>query len=212
MATTSKIAVTEGAGLNVATYSIATEDAMTKQFQRVVLADNAGADTGVVASPAIVSGAIVDNAADSGNPVKVGGKYNSATQTYANGDRADMQMDVAGRVITSQGTLISGEDQTNDVLKVEGQFLWAYLTADGQVKSSAGFLHTVTFSPTDAAATGGTIILYDQTTEAVPILFTYYVPAIVLVPVTVILDVKFSTGLYVGFTTTADVCVTVSYR
>jgi len=112
----------------------------------------------------------------------------------------------------SLATLIAGEDQTNDVLKVEGQFIWAYCTADTQVKAGAGFLHSVTISPTDAAATAGSIIIYDQTTEAVPILFTYYVPAAALVPVTVILDVKFATGLYVGFTTTNDVAVTISYR
>ena len=109
-------------------------------------------------------------------------------------------------------TLIAGEDLTNDVLKVEQRFSYAYLVADGQVKAGAGFLHTVTISPIDAAATAGTIFVYDALTETTPTIFAYTVPASALVPVTVILDVSFATGLYVGFSTTADVSVTISYR
>ena len=107
---------------------------------------------------------------------------------------------------------LAGEDLTNDVLKVEERFSYSYCTADTAVKSGAGFLHTVTFSPTDAAATAGTVILYDNTAESGTIMFTYSIPAAALVPVTVIIDASFSTGLYVGFTTTADVAVTLSYR
>lgn len=107
---------------------------------------------------------------------------------------------------------IAGEDLTNDVLKVEHRYSYNYATADVQVKSGAGFLHAITISPTDAAATAGTITAYDNTAESGGIIFTYYVPAAALVPVTVILDVAFTTGLYIGFSTTADVGVTVSYR
>jgi hypothetical protein len=113
---------------------------------------------------------------------------------------------------TTLTTQIAGEDLTNNLLKVEQRYSYAYCTADTAVRSVAGFLHTVTFSPTDATATAGTIILYDNTAESGTVMFTYYIPAAALVPVTVVLDVSFSTGLYVGFTTTADVAVTLSYR
>lgn len=43
MATTSKIAVSEGSGKNVATYSF-TEDAVTKEMQRVAFSDSSGND------------------------------------------------------------------------------------------------------------------------------------------------------------------------
>lgn len=109
-------------------------------------------------------------------------------------------------------TALAGEDLTNDVLKTEQRYTYAYVVADTLVKTGAGFVHTVTFSPTDTAATAGTIFLYDKTTEATPTIFAYSIPAAALVPVTVILDVSFTTGLYVGFTTTADVAVTISYR
>lgn len=109
-------------------------------------------------------------------------------------------------------TLSAGEDLTADVQKVEHRYSYSYCTADTLVKTGAGFLHAITISPTDAAATAGTIILYDKVTEAAPIIFSYTIPAAALVPVTLILDVSFTTGLYVGFTTVADVAVTVSYR
>jgi hypothetical protein len=97
-------------------------------------------------------------------------------------------------------------------MKTEQRFSYAYCVADTQVKAGAGFLHAITISPTDAAATAGSIILYDSLTEADPKIFNFYVPAAAMVPVTVILDVAFATGLYVGFTTTADVSATISYR
>lgn len=124
----------------------------------------------------------------------------------------DIEFDLNGNAEVSLGTLIAGEDLTNDVMKVENRYSYAYLVADGQVKAGAGFLHTVTISPIDAAATAGTIFVYDALTETTPTIFAYTIPAAALVPVTVTLDVSFSTGLYVGFTTTADVSVTVSYR
>ena len=141
------------------------------------------------------------------NPVKIytknSGKDSQVTSITA-GDANALESTLA--------TLIAGEDLTNDVLKVEERFSYSYCTEDTLVKTGAGFLHSVTFSPTDAEATAGSIILYDKTTEAAPIIFTFYVPVAVMLPVTVILDVSFSTGLYVGFTTTADVCATISYR
>lgn len=56
MATTSAVDVTAGSGTHVATYSI-TEDSETKMLQRVVLADNSGADFGTSANPAFIGAA-----------------------------------------------------------------------------------------------------------------------------------------------------------
>ncbi len=134
-------------------------------------------------------------------------------QQYSTNEVANATFDSTNNASkVTQATLLAGEDLTNDVLKTEQRFSYAYLVADGQVKAGAGFLHTVTISPIDAAATAGTIFIYDSLTEATPTIFAYTVPAAALVPVTVTLDVSFTTGLYVGFTTTADVSVTCSYR
>lgn len=112
----------------------------------------------------------------------------------------------------SLGTLLAGEDLTNDVQKVEQRFSFTNCTADTAVKSGAGFLHTVTIMPTDAAATAGSIVIYDNTAESGTIIGTITVTAAWVAPVTLTFDCSFATGLYVGFTTTADINVTVSYR
>ncbi len=112
----------------------------------------------------------------------------------------------------TQGTIIAGEDITNDVLKVEQRNSYSLVTADTQVKGSAGFLHTLTFSCNDAAPTAGSIIVYDSLTETGTQIFNHTFTTTPFAPFSVTIDASFSTGLYVGFTTTADVNVTVSYR
>lgn len=109
-------------------------------------------------------------------------------------------------------TTIAGEDITNDVLKVEQRFSGLHVTADTLVKTGVGVLHTLTFAQVDAAPTAGTIIVYDNTAESGTILFSQTFTTDVFKAHTVTLDVSFAVGLYVGFTTTADVGVTVSYR
>jgi hypothetical protein len=84
-------------------------------------------------------------------------------------------------------------------------------TADTLVKTGPGVLHSLTFSESDAAPTAGSIIVYDQTSEAVPIIYSETFTTTGFRGYTVVLDVEFKTGLYVGFTTTADVNCLVSY-
>ena len=109
-------------------------------------------------------------------------------------------------------TLIAGEDLTNNVLKVEERFSYSNVSADAQIKAGAGFLHTLTFAQIDAAPTAGTIIVYDSLTEANTIIFSSTWTTAIFYPTTVTIDASFATGLYIGFTTTADIGVTVSYR
>lgn len=101
----------------------------------------------------------------------------------------------------------------NGGARVQDFNLQSYVTADTLVKSGKGFVHTITFSPTDAAATGGSIAILDATTAGNNATTTlFYVPAAAMVPVTITLDQTFDTGIYVDFTTTADVNVSISYR
>ena len=86
------------------------------------------------------------------------------------------------------------------------------LAADGQVKAGVGKLHTLTFSCNDAAPTAGSIVVYDSLTETGTEIFNETFTTTPFRAYSVVLDVAFKTGLYVGFTTTADVNVTVSYR
>ncbi len=139
-------------------------------------------------------------------------KYVSSAETLTNGQVSGFKGDANSNLLASLGALLAGEDLLTNILVTENRYSYSYCVADTQVKAGAGFVHSLTFTPLDAAATAGTIFLYDSLTEAVPTVFSYYIPAAALVPVTVILDVVCGTGIYIGFTTTADVAVTVSYR
>ncbi len=62
-------------------------------------------------------GTVVGNGAsgvaDSGNPVKVGGKYNSASPTFSDGQRGDLQLDVNGLLRVNPGALSQTTDSVN---------------------------------------------------------------------------------------------------
>lgn len=89
--------------------------------------------------------------------------------------------------------------------------LRARLIADGQVKAGAGFVHTISIGGLIAAPTAGLLTVYDSLTETGPVIFAAWIAAGIL-PVTIVLDEAFSTGLYIGFDATlANVNVNVSY-
>lgn len=160
----------------------------------------------------LTGGGVASGATDSGNPVKVGGVYNTTAPTLTNGQRGDAQMDARANLATTLGTLVSGEDQTNNVLRVEGQFTGVTVSSDTQVKSSAGYLRSITFFCTDAAPTAGSIIIYDNTAESGTVICNLQVSTTFFNPFTLIFDRTCTTGIYAGFTTTADVSAQISYR
>lgn len=88
--------------------------------------------------------------------------------------------------------------------------------ADALVKTGGGKLHTLTFSCNDAAPTAGSISVYDSITEAgtaalSTLIFSETFTTTPFRAYTVVLDCEFKNGLYIGFTTTADVNCTVTY-
>jgi hypothetical protein len=83
-------------------------------------------------------------------------------------------------------------------------------TADGQVKAGAGFLHTVLISGT-GTITAGLVTIYDSLTETGTVIWSGIVP-VGAAPICLVLDVPFTTGLFVGFDgTIANVAVVVTY-
>lgn len=163
----------------------------------------------------LTGGGVAHNAADSGNPIKIGGKYNSSAPTLDNGDRGDLQMDVNGNLLASLATKVAGEDLTNDVLKTEQRFSYTNITAEAQIKSGAGFLHTITISGgslSSGAVTPGLLTAYDSLTETGTVIWKGWL-LVGLQPTTIHIDSSFSTGLYIGFDgTLGNASVTVSYR
>ena len=96
--------------------------------------------------------------------------------------------------------------------KVEGGFSYRLCTTDTAVKSGAGFIHTITISCNDAAPTAGSVIVYDNTAGSGTQIYNETFTTTAFRGYTVTIDAAVTNGIYVDFTTTADVNVTVSYR
>ncbi len=142
------------------------------------------------------------------------GEYSTTAPTLST-DKSygNVQIDTRSNIKTTLGTLIAGEDLTNDILKVEERYSYSGIkTADAQIKASAGFIHSINISCNDAAPTAGSIIVYDNTAESGTQVWNETFTATAFRGYSIILDVVCSTGIYVGFTTTADVNVQISYR
>lgn len=136
-----------------------------------------------------------------------------ATGTVGEGLIGAQRMSARRAGYVSMDTTISGEDQTINVLKVEERFTaQSSVKVDTQVKASAGFLHSATFSCDDAVPTAGSIIIYNNTAESGVQIFNHTFTVTPFVPFTVIFDVEMTDGIYIGFTTTGDVNVGLSYR
>ena len=71
-------------------------------------------------------------------------------------------------------------------------------TADGQVKATPGYLHTVSIAPTTATPTAGLLSIYDSTAESGNVVFSEWIFA-TTPGHTIILNVFCNTGIYVSF-------------
>ena len=101
--------------------------------------------------------------------------------------------------------------RTKRIVRVDG-YDKAQKTASALIKTGKGTLHGVTFSQADAVPTAGTIALYDALTATGTAFFTHTQTTAVFMPATIVLDVEFTTGLYLAITTTDDVNVLISYK
>lgn len=113
-------------------------------------------------------------------------------------------------------TLLAGEDQTNDVIKTEQQFLVCIDDADVVCKASAGFLHSVWCYEEDGAPTAGTVRVTNTTTaggaETTEVWGMNITTTVGSGTGHAVLDIVMDTGIVIDFTTTADVKCGVSYR
>ncbi len=160
-----------------------------------------------------IQGTAADNAAAVGNPVLNGAIYYSAQQTYSNGDIADLEVDVNGILKVREQYAPAYEDNTNNKAVVEHRYTSSgVLAGDTLVKTGTGLLHTVVISCNDAAPTAGSLIIYDNTAESGTQIFNHTFTTTPFAPFSLLFDVTVATGIYAGFTTTADVNVTITYR
>lgn len=147
----------------------------------------------------------------------------TSTPTYANGQFLRYNpCDATGQPKTaaSLATLLACERLIEGVCVVEERYVTiptggttAMIAADQLYKSAPGYVRSITcFS--DAAATAGTITVLDSATAGTGNkLWEFDVLAVAYTtPFTVDLQTSFSVGLYLDFTTTADVKCMMRYR
>jgi hypothetical protein len=115
---------------------------------------------------------------------------------------------IAGKV--GINTLMAGEDQTNDVLKVEQRFSYKNLAANAAttVKATPGFLHCLTINTIGSSS--NTITIYDGTDTNGTKIAT--IDSTIANAPTRIFDVSFTVGLHVVIATGTAADITLSYR
>lgn len=113
----------------------------------------------------------------------------------ADGDYQPAIFDANGNMWVTLGTKISGEDQTNDVMKVEQQYTPQNITTQTTttVKSGQGLLHAIILNTPVASAV---VTVYDNTAGSGTLICTITLPGTLLSsgPITVMINGKFSTG------------------
>ena len=143
----------------------------------------------------------------------------AAAPSLSEGQRTSFSVDLAGNTRVTLGTCFGGDshcegDDPDSYLRVRTHTTpSARVTSDTQIKASAGWVSHMTCAGTDATATAGTIILYNNTAESGTILQQWDVLAVAYTnPIVFPIMAPAATGIYLGFTTTADVACTVFYK
>lgn len=123
-------------------------------------------DGSVIASSTIAGGNVAHDAADSGNPIKIGGRAvdpASLPSAITANDRSDVFTSLQGEVLVYKSRLDAGEDQTNGLYAVVNKPLGvntycpdldtsAAAEASSVSKAASGVLYSATFTNGNAAA------------------------------------------------------------
>lgn len=187
------------------------------------LRDEARAECRILSSaPSYTAGQLKDLTCGTNGALSLGGGPGSATAaapTLTEGGAGYFSFDLAGNTRVTLGTCFGGDshcegDDPDSYLRVRTHTTpSARVTADTQIKASSGWVSHMTCAGTDATATAGTIILYNNTAESGTILQQWDVLAADYHSIQVFpILAPASTGLYLGFTTTNDVACTVFYK
>jgi len=111
-------------------------------------------------------GNIASGSSDSGNPVKIGGKYNTALPTITNGQRGDLQLDSNARVIISplaNTSIVKSQLQDNagTAITLGQKAMAASIPVVFPSDQSIGGGTEYTEGSTDASITGSAILWED---------------------------------------------------
>lgn len=137
--------------------------------------------------------------------------YNATPTVRTEGQAGPFQADANGNLLVSQATKIAGEDQTNDVMKVEHQFSATHITTatTTTVKSGGGLLHAIIIGKGVAT---GVITVYDNTAGSGTVLSAITFGAALLTdpPLLATYDIRFVTGLTI--VTSQATALTIVWR
>ena len=114
-------------------------------------------------------------------------------------------LSISGAALATLATLLAGEDQTNDLIKVEQRYDYRHIAtaATTAVKASPGFLHSVTVNTTAA----GAITIYDSLAASGDVIAILKAS---VVENTFIFDVNCDIGITIVTAAASD--ITVNYR
>lgn len=142
------------------------------------------------------------------SPMLLGAAYISSVSTaLTDYDRAMLRADANQYLFATLGTLLAGEDLTNNVMKVESQFTYSMVSATGTttIKSGAGFIHTINVNGQSTPS----ITIYDNTAASGAVIWGTRAG---LTEQTFILNAKFTTGLTLLVGAGVNPQLEVSYR
>lgn len=140
--------------------------------------------------------------------------YLAVARTYSSGDEAELQANENGHLKVVQQETNNYIDETNGKAVVENRnTAFAAITAQGSLKTGAGFIHTLHIAPLTATPTAGLLKIRDATADGTgTILYQEWVFA-TTPGHTIILDTEVETGVYADFDATlANISISGSGR
>lgn len=145
-------------------------------------------------APLNTGGNVASGTADSGNPVKVGGKYNATLPTFANGNRADAQMDINGRLITADNAVGFASNLSGTSPAAAGT------VASTTITGLAGYRSGVV-AATLQGATGDVLDVYIQTSPDAGVTWVDYIHFPQLAAGAAAITYRFGFGNYISSST-----------
>lgn len=197
------------------TVSCSLQVGQSEPWETTVVSGGGGAITSIVPGTGATNlGKAEDSAhasGDTGVAVLAKRTDTPASSAGTDGDYATINQDSLGHLWSREGFAPAYENNTTGKAIVEESYSTTRVTADGQIKASAGFVRHISFAAT-GTVTAGTITLYNNTAESGTVLWSGIIQ-VGTAPVTVPINAEASTGIYVGYDgTVANVATHVSWR
>lgn len=140
-------------------------------------------------------------------------RYRSTPLTLANEDfSSEIAVDVHNNQLFSLATLEPGSNPADDVQEVLTPLTAVLVTGDNQVNPGRTYVGSITIQPNTTTPTAGSIAIYDSLTEGGTKKYEFALPNTWFAPFTIIVNSWFDTGVFVGYTTAANVNTTVTIK